>query len=131
MRKDIMSKCAQLAQIDEELYKVTYEVDDKYLIATSEQPLCAYHLDDLIDPTSLPLRYAGISTCFREEADSHCRDTLGIFWSAPISKNRAILYHKPQREQILGDARGNALKLREMLPRAYRALLVVRQGASR
>ncbi|KAK8936738.1 hypothetical protein KSP39_PZI011912 [Platanthera zijinensis] len=79
MRKDIMSKCAQLAQFDEELYKVTGEGDDKYLIATSEQPLCAYHLDERIYPTSLPLRYAGFSTCFRKEAGSHGRDTLGIF----------------------------------------------------
>ncbi|CAL0302285.1 unnamed protein product [Lupinus luteus] len=79
MRKDIMSKCAQLAQFDEELYKVTGEGDDKYLIATAEQPLSAYHLDDWIHPTQLPLRYAGYSSCFRKEAGSHGRDTLGIF----------------------------------------------------
>ncbi|XP_044482650.1 serine--tRNA ligase-like [Mangifera indica] len=79
MRKDIMAKCAQLAQFDEELYKVTGEGDDKYLIATSEQPLCAYHIDDWIHPSELPLRYAGYSSCFRKEAGSHGRDTLGIF----------------------------------------------------
>nr|CAN77028.1 hypothetical protein VITISV_015339 [Vitis vinifera] len=79
MRKDIMAKCAQLAQFDEELYKVTGEGDDKYLIATAEQPLCAYHLDDWIHPSQLPLRYAGYSSCFRKEAGSHGRDTLGIF----------------------------------------------------
>ncbi|KAL3677180.1 hypothetical protein R1sor_027128 [Riccia sorocarpa] len=79
MRKDVMSECAQLAQFDEELYKVTGEGDDKYLIATSEQPLCAYHRQDWLDPKSLPLRYAGYSTCFRKEAGSHGRDTLGIF----------------------------------------------------
>ncbi|PNX86539.1 seryl-tRNA ligase, partial [Trifolium pratense] len=79
MRKDMMSKCAQLAQFDEELYKVTGEGDDKYLIATAEQPLCAYHIDDWIHPTQLPLRYAGYSSCFRKEAGSHGRDTLGIF----------------------------------------------------
>ncbi|CAM8903560.1 unnamed protein product [Rhodiola kirilowii] len=79
MRKDIMAKCAQLAQFDEELYKVTGEGDDKYLIATAEQPLCAYHIDDWIHPTQLPMRYAGYSSCFRKEAGSHGRDTLGIF----------------------------------------------------
>ncbi|KAG6427259.1 hypothetical protein SASPL_111501 [Salvia splendens] len=79
MRKDIMARCAQLAQFDEELYKVTGEGDDKYLIATAEQPLCAYHMDDWIHPTQLPLRYAGYSSCFRKEAGSHGRDTLGIF----------------------------------------------------
>nr|6GIR_A Chain A, Serine--tRNA ligase, cytoplasmic [Arabidopsis thaliana] len=79
MRKDVMAKCAQLAQFDEELYKVTGEGDDKYLIATAEQPLCAYHIDEWIHPTELPLRYAGYSSCFRKEAGSHGRDTLGIF----------------------------------------------------
>ncbi|XP_075484764.1 serine--tRNA ligase-like [Primulina tabacum] len=79
MRKEIMAKCAQLTQFDEELYKVTGEGDDKYLIATAEQPLCAYHLDDWIHPSQLPLRYAGYSSCFRKEAGSHGRDTLGIF----------------------------------------------------
>lgn len=79
MRKDIMAKCAQLAQFDEELYKVTGEGDDKYLIATAEQPLSAYHLDDWIHPSQIPIRYAGYSSCFRKEAGSHGRDTLGIF----------------------------------------------------
>ncbi|CAI0419626.1 unnamed protein product [Linum tenue] len=77
MRKDVMAKCAQLAQFDEELYKVPG--DDKYLIATAEQPLCAYHIDDWIQPADLPIRYAGYSSCFRKEAGSHGRDTLGIF----------------------------------------------------
>ncbi|KNA19956.1 hypothetical protein SOVF_056730 isoform B [Spinacia oleracea] len=79
MRKDIMAKCAQLSQFDEELYKVTGEGDDKYLIATAEQPLCAFHLGDWIHPSQLPIRYAGYSSCFRKEAGSHGRDTLGIF----------------------------------------------------
>lgn len=79
MRKEIMGKCAQLAQFDEELYKVTGDGEDKYLIATSEQPLCAYHLGDRIYPADLPIRYAGFSTCFRKEAGSHGRDTAGIF----------------------------------------------------
>ncbi|XP_071693759.1 serine--tRNA ligase-like isoform X2 [Rutidosis leptorrhynchoides] len=79
IKKDVMAKCAQLAQFDEELYKVTGEGDDKYLIATAEQPLCAYHMDDWINPSQLPLKYAAYSSCFRKEAGSHGRDTLGIF----------------------------------------------------
>ncbi|CAL5088994.1 unnamed protein product [Urochloa decumbens] len=79
MRKETMSKCAQLAQFDEELYKVTGDGEEKYLIATAEQPMCAYHLGDRIHPDELPIRYAGYSTCFRKEAGSHGRDTAGIF----------------------------------------------------
>ena len=53
--------------------------EDKYLIATSEQPLCALHMGQSIDCGSLPLQYAGFSTCFRKEAGSHGRDTWGIY----------------------------------------------------
>ncbi|KAL9936736.1 hypothetical protein V8E36_004804 [Tilletia maclaganii] len=81
MRKEAMSKTAQLDQFDEELYKVTGDDDDKYLIATSEQPISAYHSDETFDRPSeqLPIRYAGYSTCFRKEAGAHGRDTWGIF----------------------------------------------------
>jgi len=52
---------------------------DKYLIATSEQPLCALHRKGWFEAAELPLRYAGLSTCFRREVGSHGRDTLGLF----------------------------------------------------
>ena len=55
------------------------EGDDKYLIATSEQPLCAMHRRRWLEEPELPLKYCGYSTCFRKEAGSHGRDTLGIF----------------------------------------------------
>lgn len=88
MRKEVMQEVAQLSQFDEELYKVLGKgsekadekvVEEKYLIATSEQPLAAFHRDEWIPTESLPLRYAGISTCFRQEVGSHGRDTRGIF----------------------------------------------------
>jgi len=80
MSKEAMAKVAQLDQFDEELYTVTGKnVPEKYLIATSEQPIAAYHLNEWIDPRDLPKRYMGFSTCFRKEAGSHGRDTLGIF----------------------------------------------------
>ncbi|PWN97245.1 serine-tRNA ligase [Tilletiopsis washingtonensis] len=81
MRKDVMSKTAQLEDFDEELYKVTGDEVDKYLIATSEQPISAFHSDEWFDQpeTQLPLKYAGYSTCFRKEAGSHGKDTWGIF----------------------------------------------------
>jgi hypothetical protein len=53
--------------------------NDKYLIATSEQPMCALHRKGWFEEAELPLRYAGFSTCFRKEVGSHGKDTLGIF----------------------------------------------------
>lgn len=57
----------------------TDESDEKYLIATSEQPIAAFHRNEWLNPVDLPLKYAGLSTCFRKEAGSHGRDTRGIF----------------------------------------------------
>ncbi len=85
MNKDVMAKLAQLEDFDEQLYKVSGKTDDpkgsseKYLIATSEQPICGYHAKDWIDEKSLPIRYGGISTCFRKEAGSSGKDIRGIF----------------------------------------------------
>lgn len=88
MKKEVMQEVAQLSQFDEELYKVAGKAsevaddqttDEKYLIATSEQPIAAYHRDEWIKESDLPLKYAGYSTCFRQEVGSHGRDTRGIF----------------------------------------------------
>lgn len=79
MRQDRMAECAQLADFDEQLYKVTGEGEDKYLIATSEQTCCSYLRKRWINTNQLPIRFAGYSTCFRKEVGSHGRDTLGIF----------------------------------------------------
>ena len=74
MKKEVMAGIAQLEDFDEQLYKVSGKTDDpdasteKYLIATSEQPICAYHKNEWINPKALPFRYAGVSTCFRKEA---------------------------------------------------------------
>lgn len=79
MRKSVMAGVAQLEEFDEALYKVSGDGEDKYLIATSEQPICAYHKDEWMDEKQLPLRYAGVSSCFRKEAGAHGKDTWGIF----------------------------------------------------
>ena len=52
--------------------------DDLYLVGTSEVPLAGLHMDEVLDPAELPLRYAGISPCFRREAGAHGKDTRGI-----------------------------------------------------
>ena len=61
------------------LASVAGEGEDKYLIATSEQPLCASFKGDWFEKADLPIKLVGYSTCFRKEVGSHGRDTLGIF----------------------------------------------------
>ncbi|HVA60905.1 MAG TPA: serine--tRNA ligase [Mycobacteriales bacterium] len=52
--------------------------DDLYLVGTSEVPLAAFHMDEILDADRLPMRYVGFSPCFRREAGSYGRDTQGI-----------------------------------------------------
>jgi len=83
MEKAMMAATAQLEQFDEELYKVIggdqSESKEKYLIATSEQPISAFHHGEWLHVKELPLRYGGWSTCFRKEAGAYGKDTWGIF----------------------------------------------------
>ncbi|KAL3906852.1 MAG: hypothetical protein SGPRY_010392, partial [Prymnesium sp.] len=90
---------AQLADFDEQLYKVTGSGEDQYLIATSEQPICAYHANEWLDPKQLPIKYAGYSTCFRKEAGSHGRDQLGIFRVHQFEKVEQFSITSPEGEE--------------------------------
>jgi seryl-tRNA synthetase len=60
-----------------DIYEV--ERDELFLVGTSEVSLAALHADDILDASDLPLRYSGISTCFRREAGAAGKDTRGIF----------------------------------------------------
>ena len=81
LRKSIMDATCQISDFDENLYKVEAHTQDEpyFLIATSEQPISALHMNEWIEPHDLPFRYAGTSSCFRKEAGSHGRDVWGIF----------------------------------------------------
>ncbi|XP_074644379.1 serine--tRNA ligase, cytoplasmic-like [Tubulanus polymorphus] len=105
MRKEIMQEVAQLSQFDEELYKVIGKgteknddktVEEKYLIATSEQPIAAYHRAEWISEKDLPIKYAGLSTCFRQEVGSHGRDTRGIFRVHQFEKVEQFVLTSPE-----------------------------------
>ncbi|KAL3469281.1 hypothetical protein BJX99DRAFT_241708 [Aspergillus californicus] len=99
MIKEMMAKTAQLEQFDEELYKVTESEDkstDKYLIATSEQPLSALHDGEWLQDKDLPIRYAGYSTCYRKEAGSHGKDAWGIFRVHQFEKIEQFVLTKPE-----------------------------------
>ncbi|XP_007892468.1 serine--tRNA ligase, cytoplasmic [Callorhinchus milii] len=108
MRKEVMQEVAQLSQFDEELYKVVGKgsekeddssIDEKYLIATSEQPIAAFHRDEWLKPEDLPIKYAGFSTCFRQEVGSHGRDTRGIFRVHQFEKIEQFVYASPHENK--------------------------------
>jgi len=99
MLKEYMAKTAQLEQFDEELYKINDddEKGDKYLIATSEQPISAMHDGEWLTSKDLPIKYAGYSTCYRKEAGSHGRDAWGIFRVHQFEKIEQFLFVEPEK----------------------------------
>ncbi|KAJ1818227.1 Cytosolic seryl-tRNA synthetase [Coemansia sp. RSA 2599] len=105
MRREMMAKTAQLSQYDEELYKVTGEGEDKYLIATSEQPISAYYSGEWFEKPSeqLPVKFAGYSTCFRKEAGAHGKDTWGIFRVHQFEKIEQFVITEPEKSWEMFD----------------------------
>src|SRR2546426_3608973 len=76
------------------IYKV--EGEDLYLIGTSEHAVASMHSDEIIDGKNLPLRYAGISPCFRKEAGAHGRDQKGIFRVHQFDKVEQFIFSRPE-----------------------------------
>jgi len=93
-KHEVMKAAAELADFEEQLYKI--EGEDLFMIATSEQTLAAYHYNEIIDPNRLPLKYVGISSCFRREAGSHGKDTLGIFRVHRFEKVEQFIFCQPE-----------------------------------
>jgi len=76
------------------IYKVQNE--NLYLIGTSEHALAAMHSGEILDGKKLPLRYAGISPCFRKEAGAHGKDQKGIFRVHQFEKVEQFVFSRPE-----------------------------------
>lgn len=95
----------------EDFGPVIYKIDgeDLNLIATSEHPLVSMHMDEIIDGSDLPLKYSGISPCFRVEAGAHGKDTKGIFRVHQFYKVEQVVFCKPEdswklHEELIANA---------------------------
>ncbi len=86
------------AIIAEDFENVIYKVEDEdlYLIGTSEHAVAAMHSDEILDGTKLPIRYAGISPCFRKEAGAHGKDQKGIFRVHQFEKIEQFVFSRPE-----------------------------------
>jgi seryl-tRNA synthetase len=94
IKYEIIKAAAELVDFEEQLYKIKDE--DLFMIATSEQTLAAFHYNEILDPDLLPIKYAGISSCFRREAGAHGKDTLGIFRIHQFEKIEQFIFCKPE-----------------------------------
>ena len=86
------------AVIADDFEEVIYKIEDEdlYMIGTSEHAMAAMHSKEILDGKELPLRYAGISPCFRKEAGAHGRDQKGIFRVHQFDKIEQFVFSKPE-----------------------------------
>ncbi|MBI5398152.1 serine--tRNA ligase [Candidatus Woesearchaeota archaeon] len=96
-----------LGDFEQVMYKIDNE--DLYLIATSEHPLTAMFMDEILDEKDLPIKLCGVSECFRKEAGAHGKDTKGIFRGHQFTKIEQVIICKPEEswdyhEEIIKNA---------------------------
>jgi seryl-tRNA synthetase len=94
MNKTAYEGVTALGDFADVLYKI--EDEDLYMIATSEHPMAAMYMGEVIVERDLPLKLAGLSTCFRKEAGAHGKDTRGIFRTHQFNKIEQFIFCKPE-----------------------------------
>ncbi len=107
IRREPYEGVAPLGDFEEVLYKV--EGEDLYPIATSEHPLTAMYMNEVLDEKQLPIKMIGLSPCFRKEAGSSSKDTKGIFRGHQFTKVEQVIISKPEdswklHEELIANA---------------------------
>ena len=94
LNREALEGAVTLEAFEDAIYKI--ENEDLYLIGTAEHALNTYHSGEELNPKTLPLRYAGFSSCFRKEAGAHGKDTKGIFRVHQFEKVEQFIFSKPE-----------------------------------
>jgi len=123
IKKEAMEGAVILSDFEETIYKV--ENEDLYIIGTSEHPLASMHMNEILDGKRLPIRYAGISPCFRKEAGAHGKDMKGIFRVHQFEKVEQFVFVNPneswdEHERLLKTTE----KFYEMLEIPFRTIVL-------
>ncbi|MGA8665018.1 MAG: serine--tRNA ligase [Thermoplasmata archaeon] len=123
LRREPYEGVTDLADFENVMYKV--EGEDLYLIATSEHPLAALYQGEILDEDRLPVRLAGISSCFRKEIGGHGVDQKGIFRVHQFQKVEQFVFCRPEESPtILEELRANAEEVFRRLEVPYRVVNV-------
>jgi seryl-tRNA synthetase len=94
VREEALYGTGFLPDTEQQIYRLAD--DDLYLVGTSEVPLASLHAGEILDGDRLPLRYAGISPCFRREAGAAGRDTRGILRVHQFDKVEMFSFVEPE-----------------------------------
>jgi seryl-tRNA synthetase len=108
----------------EEAYAIT--ADELFLVGTSEVALVSLHADDTLEEAELPIRYAGLSSCFRREAGAHGKDTKGLYRVHQFTKVEQVVFCVPDEEVAEKEhytLLGNAEAILERLEIPYRVAI--------
>ncbi|MCH7850703.1 MAG: serine--tRNA ligase [Nanoarchaeota archaeon] len=120
LNKQSMGGAVSLADFEENIYKI--ENEDLFLIGTSEHSLAAMHQNENLNLKN-PLKYAGLSSCFRKEAGSHGKDTKGIFRVHRFEKIEQFVFCAERDEQaVFDEIISNQEEIFKLLKIPYRVL---------
>jgi seryl-tRNA synthetase len=95
IRKNSMEGAVILEDFKEVIYKI--EDEDLFLIGTSEHAMVSMHMNEILEGSKLPIRYAGSSPCFRKEAGAHGKDMKGIFRVHHFDKIEQFTFTRPEK----------------------------------
>ena len=123
VRQRVMEGAAFFEAFQETLYKTCDE--DLYLIATSEQSIAGFYLDEVLEEGELPVKFAGWSPCYRREAGAHGRDMKGIFRVHQFNKIEQFIFsHPDESEKYHEELINNAEELYKGLGLPYRVVVI-------
>jgi seryl-tRNA synthetase len=108
----------------EEAYAIP--ADELFLIGTSEVPLVSMHCDETLEAERLPLKYAGISPCFRREAGAYGKDTRGLYRVHQFTKVEQVIFcaaDETVAEKLHYELLGNAEAILAKLEIPYRVAI--------
>jgi len=153
VKEEIMEATCQIGEFEENLYRVVTskpgkkkeanegeqlieekkpevkaadEPDDCYLIATSEQPISAFYMDEYLTADELPKRFAGGSTCFRKEAGAHGKDTWGIYRVHQFEKVEQFYVTHPEKSwEAFEEMMNNSKEFYQSLKLPYKVMAIV------
>jgi seryl-tRNA synthetase len=121
LRRKAMQGMVDLSDFEDVLYKM--ENEDLYLISTSEHPMGAMLMDKVLSEKDLPLRFCGVSPCFRKEIGAHGVDTRGIFRTHQFNKVEQFIFSTPEQSWEMHDLLiKNAEALYQKLEIPYRIM---------
>ena len=123
LKKEVLEGAITLDTFKDAIYKI--EDENLYLIGTAEHAINAYKSGEILKEKELPLRFAGISPCFRKEAGAHGKDTKGIFRVHQFEKVEQFVFSTPEQSWKEFDLiLNNSIEIFKKLGMPFRVVLL-------